>query len=308
MDMLYPLGGLGVEIYSFINRSIYNYRRRGGDKAATIRKYRKIYGTTPNLANPQTLNEKILWLKLNDHSDLHTQCADKYTVREYLSQKFGNEFLVPLLYHTTNPEDITMDVIPDFPCIIKASHSQGDMKIIRNKEDIDIKKFQFKMKIWLKRNLYIETQEWQYKNIKPRIIVEKLLLDKEGHIPNDYKLHFINGQLAFVYCSVGRETVNKRNIYDANWNPLYFTWVEPQKDTVNLRGEEIVPPKSFEKMKEIGSEIAKDFPYYVRVDFYDVDGVLYFGEITFHHGSGLDVFKPSHYDTDYGKLLALPQR
>ena len=259
-----------------------------------------------NLNNPETLNEKILWLKLNDRTPLHTLCADKYTVRQYLINKFGEQYLIPLLYETETPNDITLDTIPDIPCIIKASHSQGDMIIVRNKFDLDIKRIQFEMKIWLKRNLYFETQEWQYKNCKPRIIIEKLLLDKDGKIPNDYKLHYINGKLEFVYCSVGRETVNKRNIYDAEWNPLFFSWVEPYKETTNIRGEEIPAPQSFEEMKRIGAIIAKDFPYYVRVDFYDVDGQLYFGEVTFHHGSGFDIFKPAKFDLEFGQKLRLP--
>ena len=306
MEALYPLGNMGARIYVTALHAFISWKRRGGDRAATIRKYKKVYGHEPNLDNPQTLNEKILWLKLNDRTPLHTLCADKFTVRSYLKDKFGEDFLIPLLFETDDYRKVNLQTIPDVPCIIKASHSQGDMLIVRNKKDIDLKKLQYQMKIWLKRNLYEETQEWQYKNCKPRIIIEKLLQDKDGHIPNDYKLHFINGKLVFVYCSVGRETVNKRNIYDADWNPLYFSWVEPYKDASNIRGEEISAPATFEEMKRIGSEIAKDFPYYVRVDFYDVDDKLYFGEITFCHGSGFDVFVPSHYDEDFGKLLRLP--
>jgi hypothetical protein len=152
--------------------------------------------------------------------------------------------------------------------------------------------------------LYEATLELQYKDIKTLIIIEKLLQTKEGFIPNDYKLHFINGKLEFVYCSVGRETINKRNIYDADWKPLMFTWSEKYKDPTTLRGPEIEAPSTFAKMKELGAVIAKDFKY-VRVDFYDVDGKLYFGEITLHHGSGFDVFVPDTYDKYYGELLKL---
>jgi hypothetical protein len=304
-NKLYPLGYLGGSIFYLFLKSFYLYRKILGDKRVTRKKYKKIYHREPNLDKPETLNEKILWLKLNDRRPIHTLCADKYTVRDYLKKKFGEKYLIPLLYVTDNWRDLTFDVIPDEKCIIKASHSQGDMLIVKDKSKVDIKKLRYDARIWLMRNLYYETQEWQYKNCKPRIIIEKLLQDKEGHIPNDYKLHYINGRLEFVYCSVGRETVNKRNIYDANWNPLYFSWVEPYKDVSSIRGEEIPAPQSFEEMKRIGTEIAKEFPQYVRVDFYDVDGKLYFGEITFHHGSGFDLFTPSHYDEDYGKLIKI---
>lgn len=176
--------------------------------------------------------------------------------------------------------------------------------IVKIKKKVDIAKLRVDCRGWLKRNIYYSYFELQYKNVKPLIMIEKLLLTKEGKLPNDYKLHCINGQLEFVYCSVDREGINKRNIYDANWNPLYFTWSEPCKDPSTLRGPEIPAPLSFKKMKELASVIAKDFDY-VRVDFYDVDGDLYFGEITLHHGSGLDVFVPSTFDELYGKKLKL---
>lgn len=305
VDILYRFGSFGYYLYLGILKAVIFYRGRGGDFSATNRKYKKIYGKTLSLNNPKTLNEKILWLKLYDHRDIMTTCADKYTVREYLRNKFGEDCLIPLLFVTDDWNDVKMENIPDENCIIKASHTQGDMQIIKDKSRINIKKLRFQARTWLARNLYFETQEWQYKNCKPRIIIEKLLTCKDGHIPNDYKLHFLNGKLEFVYCTVGRETINKRNIYDADWKPLFFSWVEPYKDTKNIRGEEIEAPASFEQMKIIGSEIAKDFPY-VRVDFYDVDGKLYFGEITFHHGSGFDVFKPDKYDYLFGEKLSIP--
>lgn len=269
------------------------------------RRFRQVFGKSVNWDSPQTLNEKIQWLKLNGYKPFHTICADKYRMREYLHNKFGNdENQIPVLYATDNWKDITMDVIPDEPCVIKANHTQGDVWIIRNKAEVNIKKLRANCRWALQRNLYESTLEPQYKDIKPMIIIEKLLLTKEGYIPNDYKLHFINGKLAFIYCSVGRETINKRNIYDADWNPLLFTWSEKHKDPSKLRGPEIKAPATFDKMKQLGAEIAKDFSY-VRVDFYDVDGDLYFGEITLHHGSGFDVFVPSTYDEEYGKMLKL---
>lgn len=303
-DKLYPLGGLGYSIYKCLNYLYDSFERRGGDVVTTKRKYQGLFGRPLDLRNPRTLNEKILWLKLNDRRPIHTLCADKYTVRSFIREHFGEKFLIPLLFETSDWKDITMENIPAVPCIVKASHSQGDMMIVRDKHSLDIQKLRYDCRIWLCRNLWRETQEWQYKNCKPRIIIEELLQDKEGRIPNDYKLHFFNGKLEFVYCSVGRETVNKRNIYDAEWNPLYFSWVEPEKDASNIRGAEILPPESFPEMKRLGAEIAKLFDY-VRVDFYDVDGRLYFGEITFHHGSGFDVFVPEEYDLIMGEKLHL---
>lgn len=306
--LLYDLkyyGEVGFFLQKIV-RKVHEYKMlRGGAKAAIDRKFLKVFGKRVNWDNPKTLNEKIQWLKINAFEQFHTICADKYRMREYLFEKFGNnKYQIPVLFKTDNWKDINIANIPDEPCVIKANHTQGDVVIVKDKRDLNIKKLRVDCRWWLERNLYPECQEPQYKSIKPLIIIEKLLLTKDGFVPNDYKLHFINGKLEFVYCSVGRETINKRNIYDADWNPLMFTWSEKFKDPSTLRGPEIPAPSTFEKMKELGAEIAKDFKY-VRVDFYDVDGELYFGEITLHHGSGLDVFVPGKYDIIYGEKLSL---
>lgn len=305
IKFLLKYGTIGFYIYEFLVKTNAAIKNWGSDEQVTKRKYYKIYGKELNLNSPKTLNEKILWLKLFDRKDFYTICADKYRCREYLKSKFGEQYLIPLLYETTNWRNITLDVIPDIPCIIKDNHGSGDYHIIREKRDVDIKKIQRDCRVWLATDYYKVSQEWQYKNIERRIIIEKLLLTKEGRIPNDYKLHYINGSLEFVYCSVGRETINKRNIYDSDWQPLYFSWVAPGTDVSNIRADEIPAPPTYELMRKLGHEIAKDFPY-VRVDFYDVDGKLYFGEITLYHGSGFDVMIPEKYDLEYGAKLKLP--
>ena len=302
---LYKSGSLGyyisktlISTYNFFNFSIYS------DKKIIDRKFKKVFGYKPDLKNPKTLNEKIQWLKLNERKDFHTIVVDKFEVRNWLSERFGSKYLIPLIYHTDNWKNINKDNIKQFPCIIKANHTSGDYKIIRNPYDIDWKELKNECRWWLNKNYYQTSQEWQYKNVKPQIVVEHLLTTKDGKIPNDYKLHFFNGELEFIYVSVDREGKNKRNIYDADWNPLLFTWVSKYKNHENVRGEEIAAPESFEEMKRIGTDIAKLFKY-VRVDFYDVDGKLYFGEITLHHGGGFDVFCPKDYDLHYGKKLLL---
>lgn len=272
------------------------------DRSILLRKYKRVFGYPLNLSAPQTLNEKLQWLKLYDRKDFYTICADKYAVREYLAGEFGSEYLIPLIYHTDNWKNIKLEHINHYPCIVKANHTSGDYVILRNKDDVNWKELQRKCHWWLKRDYYLVSQEWQYKNIKRQIVVEELLQTKNGRIPNDYKLHYINGELQFVYVSIDREGSNKRNIYDENWRPLNFSWVE--KGSHNVRGMEIEPPATFDIMKRIASKVAENFKY-VRVDFYDVDGKLYFGEITLYHGSGFDVFVPDEYDLKYGELLNL---
>lgn len=280
------------------------YRRQRalsiGDKKLIEKQYAALFGHKPDLDNPKTLNEKIQWLKLNDRKDIYTTLADKYAVREWLAERFGAEYLVPLLFSTTNYKDITPGNIPDIPCIIKAAHSSGQNYICRDKNSVDWISLRNMCRMWLNVNYYYNFQEWQYKNIPPRIIIEKLLITNEGKLPNDYKLHFFNGNLGFVYCSIDREGGNFRNIYSPDWKPLYFTWGGHDEK----RGPEITPPESFAAMLEIGSAIAKMFRY-VRVDFYNVDGKLYYGEITLHHGSGHNKFTPESYDLYWGEKLDL---
>lgn len=282
LEFLLRKGEIGYFIYNSLSQISSLVQNRGGDIASTKRKYRKIFGFEPDLEHPKTLNEKINWLKLNVHKDFHTECADKFLCRDYWVKKLGPDarnHLIPLLFETRNWKDVVIENIPEEPCIIKASHSSGNYQIIRDKGALDINMLQARCRYWLDRDYYRSSQEWQYKNAPRRIIIEKLLQTKDGAIPNDYKLHYFNGKLEIVYCSIGRESVNARNTYDAEWNPLPFSWVPRTKAGKPVRGEEIPAPKSFELMKEYGSIIAKDFDY-VRVDFYDVDGALYFGEIT----------------------------
>ena len=261
-----------------------------------------------DLKNPKTLNAKMQWLKLNDLTDLHKQCADKYMVRSFVEKEVGEEFLVPLLYVTENPKNITYDNLPKKEhFIIKTTHDSSGGVIVRNLEkDIpDIKVLQEKFAKLLKSKHYRGGRENQYKDIKPRIVVEKLLEDKNGKIPNDYKFHCFNGVPKIVYVSVDREGKNKRNIYDVDWNPIYFTWTAPGKDSEHIRGEEVEKPENYEKMLEIAQKLASHF-LYVRVDLYNVDGKIYVGELTFHHGSGFEHIRPIEWDYKMGEMLKLP--
>lgn len=270
------------------------------DKQLVERGYVHAFGHKPNLDNPHTLSEKIQWLKLYDRRDIHTTLADKFAAREWLAKHFGEEYLVPLLYTTIDWHDIKPANIPEIPCAIKSNHASGQCFICRDKSAVNWKHLRRLCHLWLSTNYYYASQEWQYKNIPPRIIAEKLLLTHEGKLPNDYKLHFFNGKLGFVYCSIDREGGNFRNMYSPDWQPMYFSWGAHDEK----RGPEIAPPESFPEMLRIGQEIAKLFRY-VRVDFYDVDGRLYYGEITLHHGSGFNKFKPDSFDKYFGDMLDL---
>lgn len=272
------------------------------DKKFILKTWRKEMGYDLDLDHPKTLNEKIQWLILYDRKPIYTVLADKYACRAYIAEHFGEQYLVPLLFKTKKASDINGRNINAFPCIVKPNNSSGLYKILRG-PDVNWKSLRRRCRLWLKRNYYKQCRQWPYKGQEHLIIVEKLLQTKDGRIPNDYKLHFMNGKLQFIYCSIDREGANYRQIYDTDWNLLPFNWSGAQQEEAT--GPTIEKPATLGKMIEIGAEIAKLTPY-VRVDFYDVDGKLYCGEVTFYHGGGHDKFNPPSYDRFYGDKLHLP--
>jgi hypothetical protein len=274
------------------------------DKTYLSKRFLEAHDYPINWESPKNLNEKLQVLKWYYNKDLHIMVSDKFAVREFIKERFGDDFLIPLVFETRNPKHITEKNIPDYPVIVKANHDAGNNFIIRDKKTVDWKKLQIDCRWWLSWDYYYADREQQYKGIKRRIIVEKLLITKDGKIPNDYKLNFINGNLEFVYVSLDREVGNFRNIYDLNWNTTDFKWAKKNKLSKTHKGPEIDAPPSWELMKIMGAEIAKLFPY-VRVDFYDVDGKLYFGEITLCHGGGFDCFEPKEMDFYFGSKLSL---
>ena len=284
-------------------RLLYDWRT---DASYVSKLFFRTQGYKLDLSNPETLNEKIQWLKIYDREKFHTTCADKYRSREYLRRHFAEEYFVPILFMTRDYKEIRSELLPQEPFVIKTNHDGGHYVIVRSKADVDWEKRRLDFKFWMKQNYYYNEREWQYRNISPCIIAEKLLLNSEGRIPNDYKIHCINGEPEFIYVSFDREGENTRQIFDINWEPLNFTWARKKDSEMHASASEILRPLSLPKMLEFSRIIAKDFPHYVRVDFYDVDGRLYFGEITQHHGGGFDVIRPFSFDKLYGRKISLP--
>jgi hypothetical protein len=254
-----------------------------------------------NLREPKTLNEKINWLKLYDDNHLLTIGADKFEVRKYIQNKIGKKYLIPLFLSTIKPEDIKQANLPNIPIIIKVTHNSSGGIILKNKNLFkNWEELRNTLKWNMADNYYWHSREPQYKKIKPKLIVEKLLLDEQGNIPSDFKLHYFQGKLGFVQVDSDRMTKHKRNLYDANWQKLDCEWEYPM-------GTFIPKPKYFIQMKELGEIIAEDF-IYVRVDFYNIGSQIYFGELTFHSDGGWGQFNPKKYDLIFGNLLNLPGR
>ena len=295
---LYRDTTIGQLVISPIKELYYNYLPRLIPEKMYIRRtFKSRLGYNLNLDNPKTLNEKIHWLQKNDRTPLHTLCSDKYAVREYVKEKIGEEYLIPLVYHTTNPKDIVPENLPDYPFIIKTNHGCGGYVIVRDKSKIEWKSVQRNLAKLLRSNYYYRAREWQYKDIKPCIVVEKLLLDENSNIPNDYKIHCFNGRATFIGVIYDKDINTRINYYDFDWNILEIY-------NFNKKGMGVNKPKVLKRMKSIAETLSNDF-HYVRVDLYVVGEKIYFGELTFSPAAGFAPFNPIECDRRFGDKLKL---
>ena len=297
-------------VVNFIFNKIYSiyrfFRIRFIDEEKFIKQnYKKRFNKELDLENPRTLNEKINWLKLNDRTALHTNCADKLKVRDYVSKKIGGQYLIPLVFKTYDINELVSKNFPEDPFIIKANHDSSGGVIVNDKQKVNWYKLKKKFKKLLSRNYYYIGKEWQYKNIEPGIIAEKLLVNEKGEVPFDYKLHCFNGKVEVIHVDIDRYTDHKRNCYNPKWELLPFTW-SMWKGGKPLwpNGRELSKPKHLEEMIMLAEKLCKPFPY-VRIDLYEFESQIFFGEITFHHGSGLEIIHPEHWDLQLGNLLKI---
>lgn len=264
--------------------------------------YRAYVKRRLDLKNPQTINEKIQWLKLYNRKPEYTVMVDKYKVREYIAQTLGKEYLIPLLGVWDDPEDIDFDALPN-QFVLKCNHNSGlGMCICKDKSNLDISKVKEELRKGLKQNYYLSGREWPYKDVPKKIIAEKYMEDASGEL-KDYKFYCFNGVMKFVMINSDRNTSKptRADYFDRDFNWIDFTWgyshaeVPPQK------------PEQFEKMVAIAEKLAKGLPH-VRVDLYECGGKIYFGELTFYDGSGFDNIEPIEWDYKIGEMLELPQK
>lgn len=253
-------------------------------------------GYLPNLRNPSTFSEKLQWLKLNLRDDRMTICADKYLVRGYLEKLGYRSILSKSINTIDNIKDLDINNLPN-RFVIKATHGSGWNLIVKDKTKVNWWIWKKIMNIWLHDNIYWPGREWPYKNMKPRLIIEEYLEDKSGLLM-DYKIFCFNGKAHFTQANKGRGTKDHaQNFYDNHWKILPFG-----KDLLPRPDINIEAPVNFEEMKKIAEKLAQPFPF-VRVDFYEVNDKIVFGEMTFYPKSGLPDFTPKEYDKILGDLL-----
>ena len=262
--------------------------------------YEYYTGKKLNLKNPQDFNEKIQWLKVYYHPPILSKLVDKYAVREYVKEKIGPGYLNELYAVYDNEEDVDFDKLPD-QFVLKAAHGYNFNLIVKDKSELNTLQTRLKFKKWMNRNQYYRGGlEWAYKNTPQRIIAEKYLKEIDNQEASDYKFFCFNGQPKYVAVMTEDNGIVYRCNYDLNWNKLPF-----YRDKVPYFKGELEKPVNFEEMKEIAIKLAGSFPF-IRVDLYNINGQIIFGELTFYPADGRWPYLPEKYNKIIGDYMQLP--
>ena len=264
-----------------------------------------------NLEDPQTFNEKLQWLKLYNRKAEYTAMVDKYEVKKLVGEKIGEEHIIPTLGVWNKFDDINFDSLPN-QFVLKCTHM--GVIICKDKSSFDRRKAKKQINYWMKKNNYWAGREWVYKDITPRILAETYMTDESGFELKDYKAFCFNGgcdlidykfmcfngKVEYVFTCSERysSTGLKVTFFDRNW------LLQPFERHYQKSEDNIPKPKNFESMVNLAEKLAKGIPF-LRVDFYECNGNVYFGELTFYPGNGFEEFSPFEYDMKLGKLIKI---
>lgn len=261
--------------------------------------YRLRMGRKLNLDDPRTFNEKLQWLKLNDRREIYTTMADKYLAKQYLVDKIGERYVVPLLGVWDGFDDIDFDALPK-RFVLKTNHDSGTATVCRDKAGFDIRKARKKLGKSLKTDYFILKREWPYKNISRKIIAEEYLEEEPGKEIKDYKFFCFNGVPEMMYIIENSAEIHTKVFFDMNGRPLDLEIDDPRTEVTPP-----VPP-CFEEMKKLAAKLSEGIPF-LRVDFYYVKGRVYVGELTFYHESGLGNIRPSEWNERLGEMIDISE-
>ncbi|SFB88815.1 ATP-grasp fold amidoligase family protein [Butyrivibrio sp. YAB3001] len=286
------------------NRGLFNYM--DDEKYLSIR-YKCLLGRTLNIKTPLSFNEKLQWLKIHDRKQIYETMVDKYAAKGFVSERIGKEYIIPTYGVWDCFDDINFAELPN-EFVIKCTHDSGGVVIVKDKNSTNIKKIKSKINKSLKKNFYLYGREWPYKNVMPRIIIEKYIWnsmcgDKDIDYPGliDYKFYCFNGIPKFLYVSSGMDKHDTAAIsfVSLDWKRLPFYRLDYKQLT------ELPPqPKCFEKMLKICKKLAEGTNF-LRVDLYEVDNKVFFSEMTFYPCSGFMPFNDYKYDIQIGEYLSL---
>ena len=280
--------------YRFIINSYrFGMYKEMSDEAYLKRTFKACFGYVPDLENPRTFNEKLQWLKLHDRKDIYTTMVDKYEAKKYVGHVIGEKYVIPTLGVWDHFDDIDFSKLP-MSFVLKCTHDSGSVVLVRDKNHWDKDAAKKLLERGLSRNYYWSGREWPYKNVKPRILAEEMV----DMNPVDYKRICLKPEVLCM-CMDRQKGDLTFNYYDMNFNLLPFEWVHP-----NIKTGGAKRPENFDEMKKLARKLSKGIPE-VRVDFYDINGQVYFGELTFYHQSGFAPRSPEEWDLKLGQLLGL---
>lgn len=263
--------------------------------------YRSYFGKKLDLDNPKTFDEKLQWLKLYNRNPLYTQLVDKCEVKSYVGKMIGQEYIIPTFGVWDSFDEIDFDSLPN-RFVLKCTHDSGGIVICKDKGSLDIEKVRNKLTRSLKNNFYWQGREWPYKNVKPRILAEQYMEDSTDKELRDYKIYCFNGKVHATLLASNRMNESHEmtfDYFDKEFNHLKLTnhW-HPNASEVPHK------PQNYEQMQELAQILSKGFPH-VRVDFYEVNGKIYFGELTFFDMSGFLILHPDDWNIEWGELIDL---
>ena len=293
-----------MNIIKFLKKVLLYLKRKGffcflSDESYLRFFYRIKLGKKLNLEDPQTYNEKLQWLKLNDRKDIYTTLVDKYAVKEYVSDLIGEEYIIPTIGVWDKFEDINFDELPD-QFVLKCTHDSGGFVMCKDKRTFDVKAAKNKISKCLKTDYYKISKEWPYKNVKPRIIAEEYMEDENDKELRDYKFFCFDGEVKALFIATERQEAEetKFDFFDMKYNHLPFTNGHPNAKELPKK------PNGFNEMVRLSKILSVGIPH-VRVDFYEVNEKIYFGELTFYHWSGMTPFEPEEWDYTFGSWINL---
>ena len=289
------------KLFKIVSESVDKYTKLLGKHFPVYlskKKYKKIFGRELDLTNPQSLNEKLMYCKFNTYWDnpLISLCADKYAVRDFIKENNCEELLIPLLGAWDDAKDIDWDSLPE-KFAIKCNHGSGYNIICSDKKSFDTKKATVELNKWMNEQYgYRNAEQGIYSLIKRKIIAEKFIETDDGTPPKDYKFFCSYGKVLFLFVASDRYDGNtKFDYYYPDWEWIPVTNDHPNKGAIEK-------PENLEKMIKYAEKLSEKFPL-VRVDFYDADGQVIFGELTFTHFGCVHRFDPDEYDYKFGKMF-----
>lgn len=285
-----------------VRKVLMKFSRVIPDKVFINIKFFKFFGHFVDFNNPKTYNEKLQWLKIYNRDPLYNTFVDKYLVKEYVAKKIGEQYIIPLLGKWNSFDEIDFDKLPD-QFVLKCNHDCGGIVICRDKSSFDKVAAKKKLEEHLKENYYWQHREWPYKDVKPCIFAEKYMVDESGYELKDYKWFCFDGEPKVLFIAQDRENENedtKFDFYDMAFNHLPIKNGHPNANAITEK------PEGFDEMYKLAQVLSKGIPH-VRVDFYNINGKIYFGELTLFHWSGFVKFEPKEWDKIFGDWIKLPK-